>query len=335
MANEQLKTALVKAELEPEDLAARLQVDTKTVQRWISGRNPHARHRTKVAEALHVPERQLWPDQADGTGPKDDRAELVALYASAGDVRAPDWRVMLYDARDRIDLLDTTLADIITTPGVIDVLTTKADAGCQINILIAHPNSIWVTTLAQQLSQDQPDDHGHTPLDHELNRSHRLLTQLAERSGVDIRTHWAEHTNSILRFDDHMLVTLHLHHPPDTDTPLLHLQRQTDTGLFDQFASHLDAIPSTPATRSRPTPTSHLTTLARLRTRHRRPTGDPALIRHRQGRALMHGFDGRAVREGRQDDRLQTAAGASTKPWLMGQLATREHDRTSTLVPNW
>jgi transcriptional regulator with XRE-family HTH domain len=242
MANEQLKTALVKAELEPEDLAARLQVDAKTVQRWISGRNPHARHRTKVAEALQVPERQLWPDQADSTGPKDDRAELVAIYASASDVRAPDWRVLLYDARDRVDLLDTTLADIITAPGVVDVLRAKADAGCQINILIAHPQSIWVTTLAQQLGQDQPDEHGNTPLDHELNRSHHLLTQLADHPQIDIRTHWAEHANSIQRFDDHMLVTLHLHHHAATDTPLLHLQRRTDTGLFDQFASHLDAI---------------------------------------------------------------------------------------------
>jgi transcriptional regulator with XRE-family HTH domain len=242
MANEQLKTALVKAELEPEDLAARLQVDAKTVQRWISGRNPHARHRTKVAEALQVPERQLWPDQADSTGPKDDRAELVAIYASASDVRAPDRRVLLYDARDRVDLLDTTLADIITAPGVIDVLRAKADAGCQINILIAHPQSIWVTTLAQQLGRDQPDDDGKTPLDHELNRSHHLLTQLADHPQIDIRTHWAEHANSIQRFDDHMLVSMHLHHHPATDTPLLHLQRRTDTGLFDQFASHLDAI---------------------------------------------------------------------------------------------
>jgi hypothetical protein len=123
-----------------------------------------------VAEALNVTERQPWPDLADSAGPKDDRGDLVAIYASAGDVRAPDWRVMLYDARDWIDLLGSTLADIITTPGVIDILTTKADAGCQINILIAHPKSIWVTTLAQQLGQDQPDDHGNTPLDHELNR---------------------------------------------------------------------------------------------------------------------------------------------------------------------
>jgi len=34
-SNEQLKTALVKADLEPEDLAARVRVDAKTVQRWI------------------------------------------------------------------------------------------------------------------------------------------------------------------------------------------------------------------------------------------------------------------------------------------------------------
>jgi hypothetical protein len=280
--------------------AARLQVDTKTVQRWISsGRNPHARHRTKVGEALHVPERQLWPDQADSTGPKDHRAELVAIYASAGDVRAPDWRVMLHDARDRIDLLSTTLADIITAPGVTDVLKTKADAGCQINILIAHPRSIWVTTLAQQLGQDQPDNDGNTPLDHELNRSYRLLTQLAEHSRIDIRTHRADHANSILRFDDQMLVTLHVSTTPPATRRCCTFSATPTPGCSTSSPPPSTRSPSTPATRSSPTPTSHLTIPARLRTRRRRPTGEPAPIRDRQGRALVHGSEGRAVREGR------------------------------------
>jgi hypothetical protein len=39
-----------------------------------------------------------------------------------------------------------------------------------------------------------------------------------------------------------MLVTLHLHRHPATNTPLLHLQRHNDASLFDQFTSHLDAI---------------------------------------------------------------------------------------------
>jgi hypothetical protein len=153
-------------------------------------------------------------------------------------------------------VLGTTLADIITTPGVIDVLTTKADAGCQINILIAHPKSIWVTTLAQQLGQDHPDDDGNTPLDHELNRSHRLLTRLAEHPQIDIRTHWAEHANSILRFDDHMLVTLHLHHHAATDSRSCTSNATPTPACSTGSPPTSTRSPNTPATRSKPTPTS-------------------------------------------------------------------------------
>ncbi|WP_187683708.1 hypothetical protein [Nocardia wallacei] len=47
----------------PEQLAARLEVDPKTVQRWIStGRVPYPRHQFAVAAAVGVREVELWPN---------------------------------------------------------------------------------------------------------------------------------------------------------------------------------------------------------------------------------------------------------------------------------
>ncbi len=51
-----------------------------------------------------------------------------------------------------------------------------------------------------------------------------------------------ESFNTILRFDDQMLVTLHLWATPGPEAPLIHLQRRAEHGLFDQFARQLDAI---------------------------------------------------------------------------------------------
>ncbi|MGW4720207.1 helix-turn-helix domain-containing protein [Nocardia sp. NPDC004260] len=62
-ANEKLREAIYRARLTPEQVAEKLEVNAKTVERWImKGRLPYSRHRTAVSEMVKVPETQLWPD---------------------------------------------------------------------------------------------------------------------------------------------------------------------------------------------------------------------------------------------------------------------------------
>jgi transcriptional regulator with XRE-family HTH domain len=65
--NEPLRRAIRASGLTLAQLAERLQVDHKTVERWISpGRTPHPRHRQTLAAILDVPESELWlPSRAD------------------------------------------------------------------------------------------------------------------------------------------------------------------------------------------------------------------------------------------------------------------------------
>jgi transcriptional regulator with XRE-family HTH domain len=242
MGNDRLRAALLRAGLEVEDLAAKAQVDAKTVGRWLGGRTPHARYRTKVAAILTADEHDLWPDTGEATRLPDDRRELVGVFAHSNDLRVPDWRTLLQEAREQIELLDYSLIDIVSSPGVIETLAEKAAGGCQIRILIAHPKSIWVSSAAQQLGQDQPDHEGNSQLDLEIDRARGHLEALTTHPGIGLRTHWAERTNTVLRFDDQMLVTLHLYATPGSQAPLLHIHRRGDDGLFEQFAAHLDAI---------------------------------------------------------------------------------------------
>jgi transcriptional regulator with XRE-family HTH domain len=60
--NENLKNALKRTGLTPEEFADIVEVDVKTVQRWIAGRTPTPRHQAKVAAALDTSEHALWPD---------------------------------------------------------------------------------------------------------------------------------------------------------------------------------------------------------------------------------------------------------------------------------
>ncbi|APE32858.1 hypothetical protein BOX37_01475 [Nocardia mangyaensis] len=62
-ANERLRDAVFNARLTPNQLAEVVQVDPKTVQRWIGqGRIPYPVHQHSIAVALGVPEHELWPD---------------------------------------------------------------------------------------------------------------------------------------------------------------------------------------------------------------------------------------------------------------------------------
>lgn len=63
MPNERLKDALQAAGMTPEALAEELEVDSKTVRRWIgTGRTPYPQHRSTVAAMLDETEEYLWPD---------------------------------------------------------------------------------------------------------------------------------------------------------------------------------------------------------------------------------------------------------------------------------
>jgi hypothetical protein len=53
---------MVKAHLDAQALSQQASVDPKTVQRWLGGRIPYARHRWAVSKLVNEDERYLWPE---------------------------------------------------------------------------------------------------------------------------------------------------------------------------------------------------------------------------------------------------------------------------------
>ena len=110
MTNERLRTAMDRAGLTPEKAARLTDVDPKTVQRWLSGRVPHPRHRYRLADELEENEEFLWPGvrrhQSDAN---TAAAELVAAYPYRADVDPRRWWDLITRAEHQIDLLGYTL----------------------------------------------------------------------------------------------------------------------------------------------------------------------------------------------------------------------------------
>jgi len=88
MRNERLRALLLERGKSPDQLAEHVQVDAKTVERWITrGRLPYRRHRFEVASFLGVDESCIWPDALG----KDEIAavsesEIVAVLPHRSEV---------------------------------------------------------------------------------------------------------------------------------------------------------------------------------------------------------------------------------------------------------
>jgi phosphoglycolate phosphatase-like HAD superfamily hydrolase len=202
MANDKLRAALQHAGLGPDDLAQIIEVDIRTVRRWLSGRTPYPRQRGKVTRALDTIEHDLWPEIAT-TPPARAKAQptdLLAGYATQSDLAAPDWKELIRDATDQIELLGDTLIAILATAGVPELLATKATHGCDIRILVSDPG--------------------------------RYLAALLDQPGIAIRVLEVPVHYSIQRFDEQLLLTVHLLDEDADQTPLLHLRRAAPGGLY-------------------------------------------------------------------------------------------------------
>lgn len=236
MPNEALREAMVKAMLTDQELADRCGVDIKTVGRWVAqdGRIPHPRHRYAAAEALGADQEMLWPDgirRNIKTGP--DR-EIVAVYPYRSACPKSVWRSLFAGATRDITLAGYTNYFLwLEIPNLRGLLRRKAENGCRVRFLIGDPDS-EVTRHREELEQ--------VPLT-VSTRIRITLDELAKLNGggAGAETRYSDDhiAMSVFVFDDQMLVSTHLAHLVGHDSPVFHIQRCQEGGLYDRYAYHV------------------------------------------------------------------------------------------------
>jgi lambda repressor-like predicted transcriptional regulator len=259
---ERLTAAMNNTGIDVDMLADRIQVDVRTVRRWVNGSVPYARHQTRIARALDTTPRDLWPEahpvedpideNPDGAEPVGGRSgrgpgalrgspDVVAVFPGRDDPEVPDWRDLLAHATTRVDLVDLTLADVITDRAAAGLIAEKAAGGCEVRILISDPDSVHLTVAE---AEQRPDVQLTDPpaLGWSLQRTIGSLQPLLDQPGVLVRTFVAERFASIVRCDEEMLVTLPLWGAPPQLRPIIHLHHRQTNGVFDRYAHHYDAI---------------------------------------------------------------------------------------------
>lgn len=142
MPNERLRAALLEKGLTPATLAGRLNVDPKSVERWISGRQPYRKHRYAVAALLGLDEAVLWPDALSREQvAAAAESEILTVYPHRWAVPRDAWARLFESAEREIGLLVYSGYFLAEDAGIIRLLTARARAGTGVRILLGDPDS--------------------------------------------------------------------------------------------------------------------------------------------------------------------------------------------------
>lgn len=236
MTNHRLRTSIHAAGLTLQELSERLEVDPKTIERWISkDRLPHRINRQEVARALHRDEDYLWPDAFDTTeATAAAEAEVVKIYASRGEVPSRTWVSLIEASEESIDMLafaGSFLHDAV--PGFIQLLAERASAGVKVRLLFGDPDSLAVAIRGSEEGIGES-------LAARCALTWKYLAPLQDLDGVEMRSHSSTLYTSMFKFDDDLIANNHLLGTPASQAPTMHLRRIPPSPLFDNYVGALD-----------------------------------------------------------------------------------------------
>ncbi|WP_405604983.1 XRE family transcriptional regulator [Streptomyces sp. NBC_01410] len=231
------------AGLSPRQLAVRVGVSGKTVERWLADAEltPHARNRTDAAQALGVDEEMLWPQAVTDRIKTGHDRELVHSYPYRSACPSTVWAELVANATEEIFLAGYTNYFFFTQlPAFADTLRRKTESGRRVRFLLGDPDG--EVTRQRETIEDVA-----LTVSTRICMTLEALDRLGPLEGLETRFSAAEdavnHVSlSVFRFDHDAMVTPHLARLVGHDSPLLHLRRQDEGGMFSRFAEHAEEL---------------------------------------------------------------------------------------------
>ncbi|WP_165985020.1 helix-turn-helix domain-containing protein [Streptomyces sp. YIM 98790] len=238
MANERLRGAIVESGLTLDQVAARLGVSPKTVERWVSEprRKPYRRFQYAVASMLRQEVSYLWPDERTaGEVTESSASELVKLYPHRSVVPQDTWTKLYASATMHFDVLVYSGFWLTEDPRFHRLVREKSAAGVPVRFMMGDPECPAVAVRG--------DDEGIGPaLASKIRNALLNYAPLFGLPGVEFRLHSTTLYNSIYRADNEMLANGHIYGLGAYMAPVLHLQRVPGGELFDSYAESLERI---------------------------------------------------------------------------------------------
>ncbi|MEV7781992.1 DUF5919 domain-containing protein [Kitasatospora sp. NPDC088351] len=213
------------------------------MERWVSDASivPHQKNRLDACAALGVDEQMIWPAAVRASIKTGHDREVFAVYPYRSACPRDVWGQLIAGATSDIFLAGYTNYFVwLEQPAIVQTLRRKAAAGCRIRFLMGDPAS--ETTLQRERIEDVA-----LTVSTRIRITLEHLDKLADVDGIEARFSAPEdgsnHVSlSVFRFDTDALVTPHLARFVGHDSPMMHLRRQQDDGMFDRFAAHAEEL---------------------------------------------------------------------------------------------
>jgi hypothetical protein len=237
MANERLRALLLERRVTTAKLAEAVQVDAKTVERWIvAGRVPYRKHRYGVAAFFGVDEAYIWPDALDHEQVLSaSESEIVAVYPYRRAVPRDAWAHLFGQAKREIGILAYSCYFLAEDAGVRQLLAEKAESGVRVRILLGDPESPFV------LQRGQSEGIGDTMPD-KVRSAIAMFKPLQSLPNVEIRLHGTILYNSIYRGDDQVFVNTHVYGVMANNAPFFHLHKIPGAAMAANYLESFEHV---------------------------------------------------------------------------------------------
>jgi len=229
---------MMRAELDTESLARKIDVDPKTIERWITkNRVPHAKSRAKAAAVLGETQTYLWPDAFDEQQRSEiSESELVKIYHRRTQVDDDTWARLVDQADEHLDVL--ALAGLFFPEqqrNLAKTLCQKAKSGTKVRILLGDPDG-------ESVARRGAEENIGAAMGAKVHNVLSFYESHADHDCFEIRFHDTTLYNSIYRFDDDMLVNSHIYGVHAAHAPVFWYRRLPGGALFEAYADSFDSI---------------------------------------------------------------------------------------------
>ncbi|BDT95938.1 transcriptional regulator [Nocardia sputorum] len=238
MPNDRLREALLRNGLDLAEVAVATGVDEKTVERWITqGRTPYPRHRHKVASMVRETENYLWPDALPAERRTEmAQSEVIKLYPHRNSIPLDLWTRLLSQAKERVDVLVLAGLFLAEEPSFARTIRQKTREGLKVRMLFGDPDEDEAT----KRSTEERLAAGTVPA--RIRNALALIEPLSAIEGVEIRYHRTTLYNSIFRFDNEMIVNMHVYGQPGAYAPAMHLKLLPAADLFETYTTSFEQV---------------------------------------------------------------------------------------------